>query len=131
MGRIRSLLPGQHRAAGTSGLGLEAQQAAVRAFVGERPLIAEHTDIESGKYAERPALLRALAEARNANAILVIAKLDRLARNVAFIANLMESGVRFVAVDMPEANRLTTPDASSAWAVSPLSASGIPLMFSL
>lgn len=92
---------------GRSGLGLEAQQAAVRAYVGDRPLIAEHTDIESGKHAERPALLRALAEARSANAILVIAKLDRLARNVAFIANLMESGVRFVAVDMQEANRLT------------------------
>lgn len=92
---------------GRSGLGLEAQRAAVLAFVGARELVAEHTDIESGKHAERPALKRALAEARRADATLVIAKLDRLARNVAFIANLMESGVRFVAVDMPQANPLT------------------------
>ncbi len=92
---------------GRSGLGLEAQRAAVLAFVGDRGLLGEHTDIESGKHAERPALKRALAEARRADATLIIAKLDRLARNVAFIANLMESGVRFVAVDMPQANPLT------------------------
>lgn len=92
---------------GRSGLGLEAQRAAVLAFVGAHELVAEHTDVESGKHAERPALKRALAEARKADATLVIAKLDRLARNVAFIANLMESGVRFVAVDMPQANPLT------------------------
>jgi len=92
---------------GKSGLGLEAQRAAVLAFVGEQELIAEHTDIESGKNNDRPALKRALAEARTANATLVIAKLDRLARSVSFIASLMESGIRFVAVDMPEANSLT------------------------
>lgn len=92
---------------GKSGLGLEAQRAAVLAFVGNHELMSEHTDIESGKHAERPALKQALSEARKAGATLVIAKLDRLARNVAFIANLMESGVRFVAVDMPQANPLT------------------------
>lgn len=92
---------------GRSGLGLEAQRAAVLSYVGNDLLLGEHTDIESGKHAERPALKQALAEARKADATLVIAKLDRLARNVAFIANLMESGVRFVAVDMPQANPLT------------------------
>lgn len=91
---------------GASGLGLEAQQAAVLAHCQGEPLAA-FTEVESGKRNDRPQLAAALALARREKATLVIAKLDRLARNVAFIANLMESGVEMVAVDMPTANRFT------------------------
>src|SRR3954467_1869811 len=92
---------------GQSGLGLDAQRSAVAGFVGARALIAEFTEVESGKRADRPQLAAALDLCRRQRAMLVIAKLDRLARNVAFIANLMESGVEFTAVDMPSANNLT------------------------
>src|SRR4051812_8320059 len=94
---------------GRSGLGLDAQRKAVADHVraGACLLIAEHTEIESGKRNDRPELMAALAACRKHKATLVIAKLDRLARNVAFVANLMEAKVRFVAVDMPEANELT------------------------
>jgi DNA invertase Pin-like site-specific DNA recombinase len=85
---------------GQSGLGLEAQRAAVAGFVGARGLAAEFTEVEGGGRADRPELAAALALCRRTRAVLVIAKLDRLARNVAFIANLMEAGVEFVAVDM-------------------------------
>lgn len=93
---------------GQSGLGLEAQQQAVRAYLngGAWELVGEFTEIESGKKDDRPQLAAALAACRKHKATLVIAKLDRLARNVAFIANLMEAGTDFVAVDMPEANKL-------------------------
>jgi DNA invertase Pin-like site-specific DNA recombinase len=63
--------------------------------------------IESGKRNDRPKLTEALRLCRLHGAVLIIAKLDRLARNVAFISNLMESGVEFTAVDFPQANRLT------------------------
>jgi len=94
---------------GRSGLGLEAQRAAVLEYLngGRWKLIEEVTEIESGKRSDRPELARALAACRLHNATLIIAKLDRLARNVAFIANLMDAGVDFVAADMPQANRLT------------------------
>ena len=94
---------------GESGLGLEAQRQAVSDYLagGRRELVGEHTEIESGKRNDRPELLKALDACRKQKAKLIIAKLDRLARNVAFIANLMESGVDFVAVDFPQANRLT------------------------
>ena len=94
---------------GASGLGLEAQRSAVLDFIngGAANLIAEFTEIESGKRNDRPQLAEALKLCRKERAKLVIAKLDRLARNVSFISNLMESGVDFVAVDMPDANRLT------------------------
>lgn len=94
---------------GRSGLGLEAQRAAVHEYLngGRWKLIEEVTEIESGKRSDRPELARALAACRLHNATLIIAKLDRLARNVAFIANLMDAGVDFVAADMPQANRLT------------------------
>jgi len=93
---------------GRSGLGLEAQQQAVCFFLqGRGELIQSFIEIESGKRNDRPELLAALDECRKNKAVLVIAKLDRLARNVYFISGLMESGVEFVAVDMPEANRLT------------------------
>ncbi len=94
---------------GASGLGLEAQQAAVRAYLngGSWKMVAETVEVESGKKNDRPKLSEALALCRVHNATLIIAKLDRLARNVAFISNLMEAGVEFTAVDFPQANRLT------------------------
>lgn len=93
---------------GQSGLGLEAQRAAVASFVGGRgELIAEFVEVESGRKNDRPQLAAALNLCRRKRAMLVIAKLDRLARSVAFVSGLMESGAEFVAVDMPEANRLT------------------------
>lgn len=94
---------------GASGLGLEAQRAAVTAYTvaGNHVLAAEHVEVESGAKAARPELAAALAACQLHRATLVIAKLDRLARNVAFIANLMDGGVDFVACDMPHANRLT------------------------
>jgi DNA invertase Pin-like site-specific DNA recombinase len=93
---------------GQSGLGLDAQRAAVVAYLaGRGELLATFTEVESGRRNDRPELASALALCRQKRARLVIAKLDRLARSVAFIANLMESGVDFVACDMPEANRLT------------------------
>jgi DNA invertase Pin-like site-specific DNA recombinase len=94
---------------GESGLGLEAQQEAVRAFASEKngTIIRHYTEIETGKSAERPELQKALAHAKRTKATLVIAKLDRLARNVHFTSGLMESGVDFIACDIPYANRLT------------------------
>ena len=92
---------------GASGLGLEAQRAAVAAHLngGDWTLLREIVEIESGKRNDRPALAEALRLCRQQKATLVIAKLDRLARNVHFISGLMESGVEFLAVDMPSANR--------------------------
>jgi DNA invertase Pin-like site-specific DNA recombinase len=93
---------------GESGLGLDAQRAAVAKYVhGKNPLLAEFTEIESGKKNDRPQLAAALAASKRFKATLIIAKLDRLARNVAFISNLMECATEFVACDMPHANRLT------------------------
>ncbi len=94
---------------GRSGLGLEAQQQAVNVFLhGHGELILERfTEIESGRRNDRPQLAAALKACRRHKAVLLIAKLDRLARNVHFISGLMESEVEFIAVDMPEANRLT------------------------
>lgn len=93
---------------GQSGLGLEAQQQAVKQYLngGNWQILAEFTEIESGKRNDRPKLAEAIALCKRLQATLVIAKLDRLARNVHFISGLMESGVEFVAVDNPNANRL-------------------------
>lgn len=92
---------------GTSGLGLEAQRAATFTFLKTTGagLAAEFTEVESGKRANRPELVAAMEQCRKTGATLLIAKLDRLARNVAFIANLLESGVKFTAIDMPNADR--------------------------
>ncbi len=90
-------------------MGLEAQQDSVARYVGRHGgvIIAEFTETESGKKAHnRPALGQALEMARKQNAVLLIAKLDRLARNVHFVSGLMESSVRFVAADMPTTDRL-------------------------
>lgn len=94
---------------GQSGLGLEAQQSSVQQYAasaGHR-VVAEFVEVESGKRSDRPQLAAALAACRLHRVTLCIAKLDRLARNLAFVANLMESGTDFVAVDNPTANRLT------------------------
>jgi DNA invertase Pin-like site-specific DNA recombinase len=94
---------------GESGLGLEAQRKAVADYLngGKWALAAEYVEIESGKRSDRPQLAAALAACKKHKAKLVVAKLDRLSRNVAFISRLMESGVEFVATDMPFANKLT------------------------
>jgi hypothetical protein len=94
---------------GKSGLGLDAQREAVMNYLngGRWSLVDEFTEVESGKRADRPELEKALAACKKQRARLVIAKLDRLSRNLAFIATLMESGVEFVAVDNPHANKLT------------------------
>jgi DNA invertase Pin-like site-specific DNA recombinase len=98
---------------GRSGLGLEAQKVAVLTFLdgGGWKLVAEYTEVETGRsparltLAKRPQLQAAIAEAKKRKATLVIARLDRLARSVAFIANLMETGVDFRAADMPNADK--------------------------
>lgn len=94
---------------GKSGLGLEAQRKSVLDYLdgGRWELVAEFTEVESGKRSDRPELERALACCKKHRAKLVIAKLDRLSRNLAFIATLMDSGVEFIAVDNPHANKLT------------------------
>jgi DNA invertase Pin-like site-specific DNA recombinase len=94
---------------GISGLGLEAQREAVASYLngGKWSLVQEVVEVESGKRNDRPAIAEALRLCRLHRATLIIAKLDRLARNVHFISSLMESGVEFVAVDFPQANRLT------------------------
>lgn len=95
---------------GRSGLGLEAQQAAVEQYVAQHggTLIAPpYQEVESGKRADRPQLALALERCRLTNATLVVAKLDRLTRDVSFLCKLRDSNVDFVAVDNPNANRLT------------------------
>jgi DNA invertase Pin-like site-specific DNA recombinase len=93
---------------GASGLGLDAQRAAVRSFTKCKTcIIAEYTEIESGKKDKREQLNAAIAHAKEAGATLVIAKLDRLSRNASFIFALRDSGVEFVCADMPQANTLT------------------------
>jgi DNA invertase Pin-like site-specific DNA recombinase len=92
---------------GQSGLGLEAQRAATENFLRstEGVAIADFTEVESGKHANRPQLIQAIKACRDIGATLLIAKLDRLARNVHFISGLLESGVKFTAIDMPNADR--------------------------
>lgn len=91
-----------------SGLGLEAQRMAIEQYAARqgRSIVKIYVETESGKLKDRPQLNAALAHCRKAKATLVIAKLDRLARNVAFVSALMETGAEFVAVDAPFANRL-------------------------
>lgn len=98
------------QAQGRSGLGLEAQKEAVRQYVernGGILLTPGYQEIESGKRADRPQLALALERCRQTRATLVVAKMDRLTRNVAFLCKLRDSGVNFVAVDNPNANHLT------------------------
>ncbi len=92
---------------GDSGLGLEAQETAIARYTANGTVLVTFREVESGKRCDRPELRKALDMAKRTGATLVIAKLDRLARNVHFISGLMEAGVEFVACDMPTANRLT------------------------
>lgn len=94
---------------GRSGLGLEAQREAVATYLTGQgaKLACEFIEVESGKRTDRPKLAEALTMCRALGARLVVAKIDRLARNVHFVSGLMESGVDFVAADMPSVNRLT------------------------
>lgn len=96
-------------AQGRSGLGLDAQRLAVSQFCGGRgcDMVGEFVEVESGKLDARPELARAMHLAKVTGSTLVVAKLDRLSRNVAFLAALQDSGARFLAADMPEANELT------------------------
>jgi DNA invertase Pin-like site-specific DNA recombinase len=96
---------------GRSGLGLEAQREAVQRYAAEAglPILREYREVETGKganaLAKRPQLLAALADAKRSKTRLVLAKLDRLARNVHFVSGLMETGVDFVVADMPHADK--------------------------
>ena len=92
-----------------SGLGLEAQRTAVLNYIKRNgnKIVAEFTEQESGRNDHRPELIKAIATAHNHNATLVIAKLDRLSRNVHFITSLMDSKVKFICCDMPDATELT------------------------
>ena len=92
---------------GQSGLGLEAQRTIVENFIKGNQVIAEFTEIETGKSANRPQLNKALECCKSNNATLVVAKLDRLARNLHFVTSLQAANVDFVCCDMPSANRLT------------------------
>jgi len=108
-GKFVSYLRVSTQKQGKSGLGLEAQREAITGYLngGRWTLVHECVEVESGKRSDRPELAKALALCRVHRATLLVAKLDRLARNVAFISALMESGVKFVAVDLPQANELT------------------------
>ncbi|KGL61919.1 recombinase family protein [Polaribacter sp. Hel1_85] len=93
---------------GNSGLGLDAQKSSVLNFINDDDLLIEsYTDVESGKNNNRPNLLQAIEDCKNNDATLLIAKLDRLSRNAAFIFTLRDTQVKFKCVDMPEANSVT------------------------
>lgn len=96
-------------AQGRSGLGLDAQRHSVRALCDGRSwqIVAEYTEVESGKRNDRPQLEAALADARRTGAKLVVAKLDRLSRNAEFTLRMRNSGVDFTCADNPDVNRLT------------------------
>lgn len=94
---------------GRSGLGLEAQRESIERYAAQRAAVVlqTFTETESGKLNSRPELGRAINLAKLTGATLVIAKLDRLSRNAAFLLSLRDSGVKFIAADMPDANELT------------------------
>ena len=92
---------------GLSGLGLEAQRTIVENYIKNNKVIAEFTEIETGKSANRPQLNKALQACKENNATLIVAKLDRLARNLHFVTSLQAANVDFICCDMPTANRLT------------------------
>lgn len=90
---------------GDSGLGLDAQRAAVKNYTND--IYKEYVEVESGKNPKRPRLLAAIEECKKTGHTLLVAKLDRLARNVHFVSALMESKVPFRCIDMPEADNFT------------------------
>lgn len=94
---------------GASGLGLEAQTAAIKQFTEQRNahVVAEYREVESGTKSERPELIKALEHAKLTGSTLVVAKLDRLSRDPAFLLTLQQSEAKFIAADMPDANELT------------------------
>lgn len=94
---------------GRSGLGLEAQRRAIKAFCEPRgcEVLGEYTEVETGGNNDRPQLQAALHHAKVTGAVMVIAKFDRLSRNAAFLLTLRDSGTQFIAADMPDANNLT------------------------
>ena len=109
-GKFVSYLRVSTKRQGESGLGLEAQRAAVETWLngGSWQLIEEHVEVESGKRDDnRPALARAFEACKAYRATLIIAKLDRLSRDAHFLLGLQKAGVEFIAVDLPHANRLT------------------------
>lgn len=89
-----------------SGLGIEAQREIIRNYLKDKKAISEYIETESGKKSDRPKLIEALSECRKTGATLIVAKLDRLSRNVAFTSKLLESDVEIVFCDFPQANRL-------------------------
>lgn len=105
IGYLRVSTKGQ----GESGLGLEGQKVAIESYARQAgaKIAALYVEVESGKRTDRPELLKALAHAKRSKATLVVAKLDRLARNVEFLARVLNAGTEFVACDNPAANRLT------------------------
>lgn len=93
---------------GETELGLEAQKSSVKAFLSKQDsLIAEYQEVESGKKNNRLELLKAIEHCKATNSTLLIAKLDRLSRNVQFIYTLRDSNVNFICCDMPDANSVT------------------------
>ena len=94
---------------GRSGLGLRGQKNAVLAFLNgsKSRIVAEYTEIESGKRDDRPQFLKAVKSAQENDATLLVAKLDRLSRDLHFVTGLQKEGIDFTACDMPDANRLT------------------------
>jgi DNA invertase Pin-like site-specific DNA recombinase len=109
-GKFVSYLRVSTKRQGDSGLGLEAQQAAILDFLngGAWELVGEFVEVESGKRQDnRPKLQEALQLAKATGAKLLIAKLDRLSRNAAFLLSLRDAGVDFVCVDNPQATPLT------------------------
>jgi DNA invertase Pin-like site-specific DNA recombinase len=109
MGKLIGYRRVSSKCQGESGLGLAAQDKTIADYVKTSgcELVASYTEVESGKRSDRPELLKAIAHARRAGAKLVVAKLDRLSRNVAFLSALMESKVDFIACDNPHATPFT------------------------
>ncbi len=87
-------------------LSFDAQKATVNSYIRDGELIAEFTEVETGKNNDRPKLKEAIVLAKKTKSILIIAKLDRLSRNLAFIANILDGNIEFVCADMPNANKM-------------------------
>ena len=91
---------------GYSGLGLEAQREIIHNYLHDTIPISEYVEVESGRKSDRPKLKEALSQCRKEGAILIVAKLDRLARSVSFLSSLLESDVEIVFCDFPQANKM-------------------------
>ena len=91
---------------GTSGLGLQAQQEIIQKYLNGCLPVAEFIEVESGRKTDRPKLHEALELCKKMKATLIVAKMDRLSRNVAFTSQLLDSGIEIVFCDFPKANRL-------------------------